>query len=126
MEWKRRLELLAGLATACLGVIVVIGAINESHQIAQTQHEPAQTGKAIVVSMILYGLPTLLVAFGAFTHTIKRQSWGAILLIMAAMFLLAWFFLSFAVLAWTAWFWPITLLTGLAVLTSIISLAVRR
>ncbi len=125
MEWKRRLELLGGLATAGLGVIVVIGAVNESQQIAQTQQEPAATGKAFVVAMILYGLPALLVALGAFTHAIKRQPWGRMLLIAATVFLVVWFFLSFPVLAWTAWFWPITLLTALAFLTSIISLLVR-
>ena len=126
MEWKRRIELLAGVATAGFGVIVVIGTVHQDQQAAQTLGEPAATGKAFVVAMILYGLPALLVALGAFTHAIKRQSWGKMLLIASTVFLVVWFFLSFPVLAWTAWFWPITLLTGLAFLTLIVSLVVRR
>jgi hypothetical protein len=71
MDWKRKLELLGGLATAGLGVIVVMGAVNESRQIRQMRGEPAAIGKAFVVAMMLYGLPSLFVALGAFTHAVR-------------------------------------------------------
>ena len=125
MEWKRRFELLAGLATASIGVIVVLGTVHEDQQTAQTLGEPASTGKAFLVAMILYGLPALLVALGGFMHAIKRHPWGRLLLITSTVFLVGWFFLSFAVLVWSKWLLPITLLIGLAFLTSIISLLVR-
>jgi hypothetical protein len=98
MEWKRRFELLAGLATASIGVIVVLGTVHEDQQTAQNLGDPSVTGKAFVVAMILYGVPTLLVALGAFTHAMKRRSWAIILLILSTMFLVGWFCLSFAVL----------------------------
>lgn len=126
MDLRRRLEVICGLITAVMGIIVVLGALHEAQLIAQTLQEPAPIGRAFVVSFLLYGLPTLLVAMGGYTHAMRRQSWGRALLITASVFLMVWFLLSLVVVVWSGWLLPMGLLTGFALLTSIISLLVRR
>jgi len=126
MDWKRRLELICGLITALLGIIVMLGAIAETQTIAQRLEEPVRFGNALGVSFALYGLPAFLVAIGAYGHATKRQQWARIVLIAASLFLLVWLFFSFVVLVWSKWALPIGLLTAFAIFTSIISLIVGR
>ncbi len=126
MDWKRRLEIICGLVTAVLGIIIMLGALAETQMIARRLQEPARFGNALAVSFALYGLPAFLVAIGAYGHATKRQQWARFVLIAASLFLLVWLFFSFAVLVWSKWSLPICLLTGFAILTSIISLIVRR
>jgi hypothetical protein len=129
MAWKRKLELISSLATVALGVIVVIGIVYADQKTAQSLGEPAPIGKAFVIAMMLYGLPSLFVALGAFIHAMKRQPLGRMLLIASSLFLAVWFFLSLVGLAWSQWVllsWLIVLLTGFAILTSLFSLMVGK
>jgi|SRR5438067_9553138 len=124
MNGKQKLEATFGLLTAVLGILVMIAAGYVEELTAEKLHEPAPIRQALMISFALYGLPALLVAIGAYAHSMKKRWWGKALLLTATLFLIVWFFLSFSVLIWSKWLllsWAIVLLTGFAIFTSIIS-----
>ncbi|MCA1607063.1 MAG: hypothetical protein LC775_16695, partial [Acidobacteria bacterium] len=128
MDWKRKLELICGLITSALGISITAGALYVTDVTARTLDEPAPMFKALIFSTMLYGLPGLVVGIGSYAHAVRSQSLGKALLIAASVFLTVWFFFSLVVLIWSRWVvlsWLIVLLTGFAILTSIVSLLVR-
>jgi len=129
MNRKQKLEATSGVVTAVLGIVVMIAAGYVEKLTAEKLDEPASIGQALVISFALYGLPALLVAVGAYAHSMKKRWWGRALLLTATLFLIVWFFLSFSVLIWSKWLllsWAIVLVTGFAILTSVISVFVVR
>jgi hypothetical protein len=125
MNWKRRLELISGVITALLSIPILLMGLYIENAAANIRQESVPFGKAVVVWFLLYGLPTLSVALGAYAHAVRRQPWGRLLIITAGVFLTVWFFLSLALVVWSGLFLPAALLTVLAIATSVISLFVR-
>ena len=125
MNWKRKLELICGLITLLLGMIVVIIVLYFQHTITKQLQQPSQLLKTFVIFFILYGLPAFLIAVGGYQHAIRRQSWGRVLLISTTCFLVILLFLSLVVLMWSGAIIPVGLLTVFAILTTVTSLFVR-
>ena len=88
--------------------------------------ETWQWGKESLLFFALYALPGLLVGFGAYSHGCKTQPWGRLLLIAASLFITLLFFLSLAMVVWTGLFLPAVAFTSFAIITSAVSLVVRR
>jgi hypothetical protein len=129
MDWKRRSELICGLITGVLGIGVTVETMYVTQLTGQMLHEPPPMLATFLSCLVLYLLPTFLVAIGAYAHAAKRRLWGRLLLITASVFLTVWFFLSLVGLVWSRWVllsWLIVLLTAFAMFTSIISFLVRR
>jgi len=125
MNWKRKLELICGLITAVLGITVMLLGLRVQYVVAQKLGGTGAMVKEIALWFALYGLPGLLVAFGAYSHARRSRSWGRLLLITASLFITGWFFLSLALVVWSGLFLLAVLLAGLAIMTSVISLVVR-
>ncbi len=129
MDWKRKLELICGLITGALGITVTVGLLYVTKLTGEMLNEAPPMIRTLLFSLLLYFLPASLVAVGGYLHAVRRQLWGKLLVITASLFLTILFFLSLVALVWSRWVllsWLIVLLTAFAVLTSIISLIVRR
>jgi len=125
MDWKRKLELICGVITALLGITVTLLALRVEYVVAQRLGGTGTMVKEIALWFALYGLPGLLVAFGAYSHAGRFRSWGRVLVITATLFITVWFLLSLALVVWSGLFLLAVLLTLFAILTSVISLVVR-
>src|SRR6266481_3225183 len=125
MNWKRRLELICGLITAVLGITVMLLGLRVEYVVAQKLGGTGAMVKEIALWFALYGLPGLLVSFGAYSHAGKSRSWGRFLLITASLFIIGLFFLSLALVVWSGLFLLAVLLAAFAIMTSVISLVVR-
>ncbi len=125
MNWKRKLELICGVITAGLGITVMLLGLRVEYVVAQKLGGTGFMVKEVALWFALYGLPALLVAFGAYSHAARTRPWGRLLLITGSLFVTVWFFLSLALVVWSGLFLPASLLTGFAILTSIISILVR-
>src|SRR5207245_7002382 len=129
MDWKRRFELICGLITGALGIGVTLETLYVTQLTGQVLHERPPMLATFFSCLVLYILPTFLVAIGAYAHAAERRPWGRLLLITASVFLTVWFFLSLVVLVWSRWVllsWLIVLLTAFSILSSIASFLVRR
>ena len=128
MSGARKLELVCGVATGLLGVIVTLLTLYLTQETARRLKEDAPLVQTLLVWALLYILPSLLVSVGAYVHALKREPWGRIILLIGA-FLLA---LSFSLLLFGHAFYRTDLwlvmnlsLPLVALLTLITSLAVR-
>lgn len=129
MDWKRRLELICGLLTSALGISVTVGLLYVTKLTGEMLREPPPMIRTLLFSLLLYFFPSSLVAVGGYMHAVRRQSWGRLLVITASSFLTILFFLSLIGLVWSRWVllsWLIVLLTGFAIVTSIMSFVVGR
>ncbi|MCA1607061.1 MAG: hypothetical protein LC775_16685, partial [Acidobacteria bacterium] len=66
MDWKRKIELTCGLITAVLGVILMLLNLRIEQAAAQILQEPGHMAKAFVLFLAVDGLPSALVALGAY------------------------------------------------------------
>lgn len=129
MDPKRKFELICGLITFVLGIAVTFAVLYVTQLTGQMLHESPPIFPAIVYGVALYLFPTFLVATGSYVHAIKKAAWGRIMVIVVTLFLTVLFFLSFVSLVWSRWVFLSLLevsLTLFAVLTSVVSLSVRR
>lgn len=125
MNWKRRLELICGLITGALGIGVTLQTLYVTQLAGQMLRQRPPLLATFFSCLVLYILPTFLVAIGAYAHAAKRQLWGRMVLIAATLFLTVWFFLSLVVLVWSGRVLLSLLEVIFAILTSIASVLVR-
>ena len=126
MDWKRKSEIVCGVITGALGISVTLQTLYVTQLTGQILHERPPILATFLSCLVLYILPTFLVAIGAYAHAVKRRLWGRELLISASLFVTVWFFLSLVVLVWSGRALLSTLEVLFAILTSIFSLLVRR
>ena len=124
MNWKRRLEFICGAITLIPAAAILVLGFRIENAAAQANQETAVKGFALWFAF--YGLPSLLVAGGSYAHAIKKRAWGRVVLILATLCLTIWLFFSLALIFWSGLYVPALLLTAVAILTSIISLFVRK
>lgn len=85
----RMLEIVAGVATALSGLSVATLHLNRQF----TMFEGSK------ITLILFGLPGLLVAIGSYAHAMRRHEWGRRLLTMGSLLVIASFLFQLIVMA---------------------------
>jgi FlaA1/EpsC-like NDP-sugar epimerase len=95
MNTKERLELICGFITGLLGIGVTAAALYETRESARLLRQAAPIVQTLVLWLILYILPSLLVAIGAYLQVVKKQSRGATMVIAGSCFITVIFLLSF-------------------------------
>jgi cytochrome bd-type quinol oxidase subunit 2 len=129
MSFLRKLELSSGVITAVLGLLILLTFIREDQEAAQRLQREFPLSQTILVGSLVYILPSFLVLIGSYVHAVKQKPSGQIVLMTASLAIVIIFLLSLVPLVWAAAsLWPLlsVLLTLFAILTSVISLLVRR
>src|SRR5438067_8187971 len=103
MNWKRKLELICGLITAALGIIISVGLLYVTKLTGELLHESPPLLQTLLFALVMYCLPAALVASGAHLHAVKRRSWGRLLVITASSFLTILFFFLLGGFVWCRW-----------------------
>jgi len=131
MNTTRKLELVIGVATAVLAAGITLLALRMHYQITVRLQEEFPLLEDLLLGTVRFVLPSLLVAFGAYIHAVKRLvGLGRALLVLGTVFLSVMFvvnvFLSLAFRQADLLFWLNLSLPLLAIATSVISLLVRK
>ena len=129
MNSKERLELICGMITGLLSIVVTTATLYETQETARLLHQPAPMLQTLVLWLILFILPSFLVAFGAYLHGVKKQSRGVTMVIAGTLIVTVIFALSFVSLIvsrWALYSAPMILSAFFALLTAASSLLVRR
>jgi len=125
---KERLELISGLITGLLGIGVTVATLYETRETGRLLHQPAPMMQTLVLWLILFVLPSFLVAIGGYLQTVKKQARGGTMVIVGSLFVTVIFALSFVSLIskWTLYSELMIALELFALLTVISSLLVKR
>ena len=129
MSFPRIVELIGGLTTGLLGIIVAVTLFKDDFDISRRLEKEFHPVSEVVLYLILFIAPALLVAIGAYFHAVLRDSGrGRVMIFFGSTFIVG-FFLLFEVNAGYAAmykiglrFWPV--LSSL--LTVVTSFFVRR
>jgi|SRR5438067_5167356 len=130
MNWKRKLELIIGLATSVLAAGITLLALRMHYQITVRLQEEFPLLEDLLLGTVRFILPSLLIAFGAYIHAVKRLvGLGRAFLVLGTVFLSVMFlvnvFVSLAFRQSDLLFWLNLSLPLFAIATSAISLLVR-
>ena len=89
MSFSRRVELVSGLATGFLWL---------AYSLALGRGYPNNSSlylESFLSGFIFFGLPGLLVAFGAYSHAVRGRAWGRVMLMVGCSILILVFLLFF-------------------------------
>ena len=86
MSFGRRVELVSGLAT---GFIWLAYSLAMGSGIGN----PSKYWESFLSGFIFFGIPGLLVAFGAYAHVVRGKAWGRVMLTVGCLLLILIFFL---------------------------------
>jgi len=129
MTFLRKLELSCGVVAAVLGLLILLTLVREDQEAARRLEQDFPLFQTVLFGLLVYVLPSFLVFIGSYLHAVKQRPSGRIVLITATLAIVIIFLLSLVPLVWAAAsLWPLlsVLLTLFAILTSVISLLVRR
>jgi len=123
MTRLRKLELVTGLGTALLAVVVSLLMLKIDRDIAQHLERDFATLNEITVALVFFLIPGLVVAVGSYIHVVKRNGWGRLMIGAGSLFLIILFLVSLVALAWSPRLLSllIVLLTVFSIFTGVIS-----
>jgi len=128
MTFLRKLEIVAGVATAILGIAAAAQMLHTDMETMRRLGRSFPVFQELVGASLLYIVPGLLVALGSYFHVTKVRSWGFPMTIISSLFLLA-IFVSFVFvpvyLKPNLTFWIDFLLALFAITTIALCLGVR-
>jgi len=128
MAIARMVELIGGLGTGLLGIIVGIVTFKDDFEISQRLEHEFHPVRDFLILLLFFTIPNLVVATGAYFHAVRRDSGiGRLLIFFGGAFVVGLFLLFELNAGYGAMymiglrFWPVVL----TLLTAGISLAVR-
>jgi hypothetical protein len=125
MTRLRKLELVTGLGTALLAVVISLLMLKIDWDVAQHLERDFETLNELAVALVFFIAPGSVVAIGSYLHVVKRKGWGRFMVAAGSLTLIILFLLSLVALAWLPGLWSllIVLLTVFSIFTGVISFA---
>jgi len=125
MRRLRKLELVTGLGTALLAVVVSLLMLKIDWDVEQHLERDFATLNEITVALVFFILPGLVVAVGSYIHVVKGNGWGRLMIGAGSLFLIILFLVSLVALVWSPRLLSllIVLLTVFSIFTGVISFA---
>jgi hypothetical protein len=119
----RKLELVTGLGTALLSILVSVIILKIEREDAQYLERDFAMLEQIKLAILFFMLSGLIVAIGSYIHAVKRKGWGRVILGAGSLFLTINFLRYLVVLVWSPGLWSLlfVLLTVFAIVTAAIS-----
>jgi hypothetical protein len=123
MTRLRKLELVTGLGTALLAVVISLLMLKIDWDVAQHLERDFETLNELAVALVFFIVPGSVVAIGSYLHVVKRKGWGRFIVGVGSLYLIILFLVSLVALVWLPALWPllIILLTVFSIFTVVIS-----
>jgi hypothetical protein len=123
MTRLRKLELVTGLGTALLAVVISLLMLKIDWDVAQHLERDFETLNELAVALVFFIVPGSVVAIGSYLHVVKRKGWGRFIVGVGSLYLIILFLVSLVALVWLPALWPllIILLTVFSIFTGVIS-----
>ena len=125
----RKLELVSGLGTGLLSVVLSLLMLKIDRDTAQRLEREFVMWDEVKLALGLFILPGLVIAIGSYLHTIKQNAWARVAIAVATLFFVTCFLISLVAIVWVhpaVWPFLYALLIILAVLTTLMSLLTKR
>ena|SRR2546421_3877038 len=127
MTFLRKLEISSGAVTALLGIATAANMVSADFEAMRRLERDFPVAQSLLVAFGIYLLPALVVCIGSYLHASRLRRWGLALLLVASLWLV------FILLLWlsspffgaSTFAWLNLTLAATAVVTLIVSLAVR-
>ena len=128
MTLLRKLEIGCGAATGLLGIATAGNMMSADLEVMRRLGRDFPVAQELLVASAMYVLPGLLVAIGSYLHALRLRTWGLTMVIVTSVCLVILFLLLLFAPAFygpSPFAWLNLSLATLAILTLIVSLAVR-